>query len=291
MPRQRPHRPGHLRRQRHQPAAPVPVTGDRRRAAARHDTRATATAELQLRPEHDAADPVLRVRATPTSKECVKGRVTLATAELDHCHRRPRPRATASPAATCWASCSSNSVEVMPPRGWTPGAARGSAAPGVGYSGGDQLGYDDDPDEVAGGRPLQRRRPAATCPTRPTASRSPARSRRCSTASWCSRTARAAARASSTSAGPSRSSGAASSERGSPPSTGYVKDYRYDKRLKFSSPPYFPQWTNAEWSANYTGEINPSTDAGTADTAAAGGANGDPRLAARRLTGLNGDLP
>jgi hypothetical protein len=40
-------------------------------------------------------------------------------------------------------------------------------------------------------------------------------------------------------------------------STGYVKDYRYDKRLRYASPPYFPQWTNAVWASNYTGEIAP----------------------------------
>jgi hypothetical protein len=39
--------------------------------------------------------------------------------------------------------------------------------------------------------------------------------------------------------------------------TGYLKDYRYDKRLRYASPPYFPQWTNAVWAANYTGEIAP----------------------------------
>lgn len=37
--------------------------------------------------------------------------------------------------------------------------------------------------------------------------------------------------------------------------TGYLKDYRYDKRLKFSSPPYFPQFINAVWSGRTTGEI------------------------------------
>ena len=32
--------------------------------------------------------------------------------------------------------------------------------------------------------------------------------------------------------------------------TGFKKDYSYDTRLKFLSPPYFPQWTNAaQWSA------------------------------------------
>jgi hypothetical protein len=39
--------------------------------------------------------------------------------------------------------------------------------------------------------------------------------------------------------------------------TGYLKNYSYDKRLRYASPPYFPQWTNAVWAANYTGEISP----------------------------------
>ncbi|HTY72456.1 MAG TPA: hypothetical protein VMI11_08535 [Actinomycetes bacterium] len=39
--------------------------------------------------------------------------------------------------------------------------------------------------------------------------------------------------------------------------TGYLKDYGYDTRLKYSSPPYFPQWTNARWSAQTTGELSP----------------------------------
>ena len=39
--------------------------------------------------------------------------------------------------------------------------------------------------------------------------------------------------------------------------TGYLKSYGYDLRLKFSSPPYFPQWTNAAWGARSTGEISP----------------------------------
>jgi Tfp pilus assembly protein PilX len=38
---------------------------------------------------------------------------------------------------------------------------------------------------------------------------------------------------------------------------GYLKDYRYDKRLRFASPPYFPQWADAKWSGNYTGEVAP----------------------------------
>jgi YD repeat-containing protein len=39
--------------------------------------------------------------------------------------------------------------------------------------------------------------------------------------------------------------------------TGYLKDYRYDKRLRFAAPPYFPQWIDAKWSGNYTGEVAP----------------------------------
>lgn len=39
--------------------------------------------------------------------------------------------------------------------------------------------------------------------------------------------------------------------------TGYLKNYRYDKRLKYSSPPYFPQFLNASWQGKYTGEISP----------------------------------
>ena len=30
--------------------------------------------------------------------------------------------------------------------------------------------------------------------------------------------------------------------QGGSPMCGYVKDYHYDKRLRFASPPYFPQW-------------------------------------------------
>ena len=38
--------------------------------------------------------------------------------------------------------------------------------------------------------------------------------------------------------------------------TGYLKDYRYDKRLTYSAPPYFPQFVGAEWSTRYVGEIS-----------------------------------
>jgi hypothetical protein len=41
-------------------------------------------------------------------------------------------------------------------------------------------------------------------------------------------------------------------------STGFAKDYSYDTRLKFSGPPYFPQWTNSRWGAQTTGEIKPA---------------------------------
>jgi hypothetical protein len=37
--------------------------------------------------------------------------------------------------------------------------------------------------------------------------------------------------------------------------TGYFKDYSYDKRLKYSSPPYFPQFINAVWSSRAVGEV------------------------------------
>jgi hypothetical protein len=40
--------------------------------------------------------------------------------------------------------------------------------------------------------------------------------------------------------------------------TGYLKDYGYDARLVYSSPPYFPQWTNAVWSARTVGELKPA---------------------------------
>jgi hypothetical protein len=40
--------------------------------------------------------------------------------------------------------------------------------------------------------------------------------------------------------------------------TGYLKSYQYDTRLKWSSPPYFPQWTNAKWGPRHTGETTPS---------------------------------
>ncbi len=40
-------------------------------------------------------------------------------------------------------------------------------------------------------------------------------------------------------------------------SSGYLKDYSYDSRLRFQSPPFFPQWTNAVWSGQTTGEIKP----------------------------------
>jgi hypothetical protein len=39
--------------------------------------------------------------------------------------------------------------------------------------------------------------------------------------------------------------------------TGYDKDYSYDTRLAMQSPPYFPQWKNASWAAQTTGELKP----------------------------------
>ncbi|OZB48539.1 MAG: hypothetical protein B7X40_06950 [Cellulomonas sp. 14-74-6] len=50
---------------------------------------------------------------------------------------------------------------------------------------------------------------------------------------------------------------------GSVSTTGYLKNYVYDTRLKYAAPPYFPRWVNAKWSQRYFGEIstNPSLKA------------------------------
>lgn len=45
--------------------------------------------------------------------------------------------------------------------------------------------------------------------------------------------------------------------QGSPPSTGYLKDYKYDLRLTYSAPPYFPQFVNSVWGARHSGEVPP----------------------------------
>lgn len=39
-------------------------------------------------------------------------------------------------------------------------------------------------------------------------------------------------------------------------SEGYTKLYKYDPRLQFSTPPYFPKWANAKYTLRYSGEIN-----------------------------------
>lgn len=39
--------------------------------------------------------------------------------------------------------------------------------------------------------------------------------------------------------------------------TGYVKSYNYDSRLVTQSPPYFPQWENAQWATVRFGELPP----------------------------------
>jgi Tfp pilus assembly protein PilX len=44
--------------------------------------------------------------------------------------------------------------------------------------------------------------------------------------------------------------------------TGFIKDYGYDSRLQFASPPYFPQWSNAVWGAKTTGELKPQYKSG-----------------------------
>ena len=45
--------------------------------------------------------------------------------------------------------------------------------------------------------------------------------------------------------------------QGSPPNTGYYKDYKYDLRLTYSAPPYFPQFVNSVWGARHSGEVPP----------------------------------
>ncbi len=44
------------------------------------------------------------------------------------------------------------------------------------------------------------------------------------------------------------------------PGTGYDKDYRYDVRLRYTAPPYFPHWVNAQWSLRYSGEYTTPSD-------------------------------
>ncbi len=47
--------------------------------------------------------------------------------------------------------------------------------------------------------------------------------------------------------------------QGSPGSSsmqGYTKLYKYDTRLKYSAPPYFPRWANSQWTLRYSGEIS-----------------------------------
>lgn len=43
---------------------------------------------------------------------------------------------------------------------------------------------------------------------------------------------------------------------GTAPSTGYLKDYKYDERLKTTCPPYFPPWANSDWAPKITGEVS-----------------------------------
>ncbi len=37
---------------------------------------------------------------------------------------------------------------------------------------------------------------------------------------------------------------------------GYTKLYKYDTRLQYTRPPYFPTWANSQWSLRYSGEIS-----------------------------------
>ncbi|WP_456824647.1 pilus assembly PilX family protein [Cellulomonas sp. P5_E12] len=36
---------------------------------------------------------------------------------------------------------------------------------------------------------------------------------------------------------------------------GYLKLYKYDPRLQYSTPPYFPKWANAKYTLRYSGEV------------------------------------
>ena len=36
---------------------------------------------------------------------------------------------------------------------------------------------------------------------------------------------------------------------------GYSKLYKYDTRLIYTRPPYFPTWANSKWEQRYSGEI------------------------------------
>jgi Tfp pilus assembly protein PilX len=49
--------------------------------------------------------------------------------------------------------------------------------------------------------------------------------------------------------------GAVATSSGSTFVTGYAKDYRYDVRLRYTAPPYWPHWTSAQWSLRYSGEV------------------------------------
>ena len=87
---------------------------------------------------------------------------------------------------------------------------------------------------------------------------STARSRPCSTASGCRTTTRAAKRRHAARARLDRPEAGAASSGTRARGTGYLKDYGYDTRLKFTSPPYFPQWTNAVWRRQTTAELKPA---------------------------------
>lgn len=42
--------------------------------------------------------------------------------------------------------------------------------------------------------------------------------------------------------------------------TGFMKDYRYDSRLTYTAPPYFPKWATSNWTLRHSGEINTPVD-------------------------------
>jgi hypothetical protein len=45
-----------------------------------------------------------------------------------------------------------------------------------------------------------------------------------------------------------------------PPRTGYEKNYVYDDRLKYRSPPFFLDPVQASWKVNRSNELVPAAD-------------------------------
>ncbi|MCV2394577.1 hypothetical protein OEB99_09690 [Actinotalea sp. M2MS4P-6] len=53
--------------------------------------------------------------------------------------------------------------------------------------------------------------------------------------------------------------GAVGTSSGGTMVSGYGKAYTYDVRLRYTAPPFWPHWVNAEWSLRYSGEVSSST--------------------------------